>query len=413
MKDAWYIARGKQRCGPFTYEQVRQMAASSVLSPHDMVFNEGASQWVEAENVPGLFPAAVPCLPPEAPVEPAEPRRWQDFGEALVPDPSPTPAREAAQDTSPPSARREEVPEVRPAQQPAPARNRLDAALGIAVALSLPLLVIGGFFFGDGLIGRPISILVGLIWLAAGGRAAATGIIADQRGRLYRRPVLYRIVGIVVALLGMGVLGRGLADLVASIPKIAERLASAPRAQNTRPAKEAAVPRKPPATEVHKDERAVLRYEGKKAPFALWLVPGVWRQSWIKDNPDAEVEFTHKGGEAWALVIAERIQMPVDVLKKAALENFRKRDKDAKIVREETRLVNGAEVLCLTVNASSPEGVPVTVHGYYYAGPQGAIQVLTVTGQNLFQELQPELEGFLNGFEIVKGKPGPSPLQTK
>ncbi len=66
MNDAWYVARNRERCGPFTYEQVRQMAASSVLSPHDLVFNEGASQWVEAVTVPGLFPVAVPrpSLPP-------------------------------------------------------------------------------------------------------------------------------------------------------------------------------------------------------------------------------------------------------------------------------------------------------------------------------------------------------------
>jgi hypothetical protein len=51
---------------------------------------------------------------------------------------------------------------------------------------------------------------------------------------------------------------------------------------------------------------------------------------------------------------------------------------------------------------AKPEGVPITFYGYYYSGDEGAIQVLTWTVQNLFREFKPELEAFLNGFEILQ-----------
>lgn len=44
----------------------------------------------------------------------------------------------------------------------------------------------------------------------------------------------------------------------------------------------------------------------------------------------------------------------------------------------------------------------LTFYGYYYSGDEGSIQIVTWTGQNLFKEMKPELDAFLNGFEIIK-----------
>ena len=105
----------------------------------------------------------------------------------------------------------------------------------------------------------------------------------------------------------------------------------------------------------------------------------------------------------FALVIAERILVPLGTLKKGAVDNWRSVDKNVKVVLEEKRTVNGKEVLCLTAEVESEE-VAFTFHGYYYSGEVGSIQVLTWTGRNLFKEVKPELEAFLNGFEIVEKK---------
>jgi hypothetical protein len=58
MPTQWYLARDRQRTGPYSLDQLRHMAASGELAPEDMVWQEGAGQWVPADSVRGLFAAA-------------------------------------------------------------------------------------------------------------------------------------------------------------------------------------------------------------------------------------------------------------------------------------------------------------------------------------------------------------------
>jgi hypothetical protein len=83
----WYVARHKQKVGPYTTTQLRQLAANGQLRPVDMILGEGQIKWVPAGSVPGLFPATSPPaaaaiipaapLPTKAPIPPAlaAPRR--------------------------------------------------------------------------------------------------------------------------------------------------------------------------------------------------------------------------------------------------------------------------------------------------------------------------------------------------
>jgi hypothetical protein len=89
MNDAWYVDKGKQRCGPFTFEQVKHLADSGLLLPDNMVWNKGAQKWVSAGGVEGLFPPEViPATPPaEAPAD-------NPLPEAL-PAPAPATGKEA------------------------------------------------------------------------------------------------------------------------------------------------------------------------------------------------------------------------------------------------------------------------------------------------------------------------------
>ena len=63
MTGDWYYARDKRRFGLFTFDQFRQLAASGVLSPADMVWQEGTQRWLTAAGVAGLFPAALLTTP--------------------------------------------------------------------------------------------------------------------------------------------------------------------------------------------------------------------------------------------------------------------------------------------------------------------------------------------------------------
>jgi hypothetical protein len=67
--DQWYYAKdSKQRLGPFTTEQLRQLASAGALQPTDMVLKEGAQRWVQASSVGELaFPTSAASVPPPPP----------------------------------------------------------------------------------------------------------------------------------------------------------------------------------------------------------------------------------------------------------------------------------------------------------------------------------------------------------
>lgn len=70
MSEQWYYAKGGQRNGPITPDQLRQLASVGTLLPTDLVWKQGMSQWDEARKIKGLFPmqtAADPSLPPPVP----------------------------------------------------------------------------------------------------------------------------------------------------------------------------------------------------------------------------------------------------------------------------------------------------------------------------------------------------------
>jgi hypothetical protein len=61
----WYYARGREKLGPFTGQQLRQLAADGVVRPDVMVWQQGMPRWLPARSVPGLFAAtdSEPSLP--------------------------------------------------------------------------------------------------------------------------------------------------------------------------------------------------------------------------------------------------------------------------------------------------------------------------------------------------------------
>lgn len=69
----WYVAKDKQKMGPFSTAQLKQMIAARQLRPEDMVLREGQEKWARAATVRGLFPqdeetTATPARTVRAPV---------------------------------------------------------------------------------------------------------------------------------------------------------------------------------------------------------------------------------------------------------------------------------------------------------------------------------------------------------
>jgi hypothetical protein len=57
MTRTWFIARNKQKFGPFTTGQLQQLATLDLVKPTEYVLPEGGNKWVSAALVEGLFPS--------------------------------------------------------------------------------------------------------------------------------------------------------------------------------------------------------------------------------------------------------------------------------------------------------------------------------------------------------------------
>ena len=91
MSDQWYYTENRERRGPFSEAQLKQIAASGQLKPTDLVWKKGMAAWQRASELPWLFPprskAAPPPLPPG--IVPSVPK--------VMPPPLPQEASSSAQ----------------------------------------------------------------------------------------------------------------------------------------------------------------------------------------------------------------------------------------------------------------------------------------------------------------------------
>lgn len=67
MTRQWYYAHEGQQIGPMTFQELQVLAASGRLSPHDLVWSEGMSNWVPARNIADLFSTTKDVAPPTLP----------------------------------------------------------------------------------------------------------------------------------------------------------------------------------------------------------------------------------------------------------------------------------------------------------------------------------------------------------
>lgn len=119
---------------------------------------------------------------------------------------------------------------------------------------------------------------------------------------------------------------------------------------------------------------------------------------------DKELSFVHHDGDVFAMVIAERIPLSREMLRKVVIDKACSVASDFRLLREELRLVGGENVLCLTMGGTL-EKTPFIYHGYYYTGERGTIQVITFTSKGLFDQYVGDMTAFLDGFRVL---PDPS-----
>ena len=146
-----------------------------------------------------------------------------------------------------------------------------------------------------------------------------------------------------------------------------------------------------------KNEKAGFLVKSNKVPCGVYIDPKKWSFSKNKGDDASELSFTLKEKDGYAMLITEKIEIPFETLKMAALSNAREVAPDVSIVKEEYRKVNDKYVLTLQMSGTL-SGIRFTYLGYYYSSPNGTVQLITYTASNLFKDYAADLEDFLNGF---------------
>ncbi|KAB2869110.1 MAG: hypothetical protein F9K37_08835 [Bacteroidales bacterium] len=150
-------------------------------------------------------------------------------------------------------------------------------------------------------------------------------------------------------------------------------------------------------TKFIKDKNSSFLVKSKKLNFGIWINPKEWSFTKGTDSDAFEFQFVLKGEDLYAMLITEKMQIPLESLKGIALENAKNVAPDTKIIKEEYRTVNGIQLLMMQMTGTI-QGMRFVYYGYYYSNQNGTVQLLAYTGENLLKNYVDEIELFLNGF---------------
>lgn len=135
--------------------------------------------------------------------------------------------------------------------------------------------------------------------------------------------------------------------------------------------------------------------------IGVWINPKEWTFSKETDNEDAEYEFNIKNKDIYGMMISENIEIPIETLSGIAYDNAAAVAEEIEIIKKEKRNINGKDVLMLQMNAKI-QGIKIVYCGYYFSNENGTVQLLTYTGQKIFENNQEKIFEFLNGFVEIE-----------
>ena len=143
--------------------------------------------------------------------------------------------------------------------------------------------------------------------------------------------------------------------------------------------------------------KATEKLDILRGKATVYYDPAAW-QITKSDDPN-RITLAHANGDGYAMLIAERLEMSMDALRRMALKNAQAAAPNASIIGERNRLVNGKNVLELEIRGTL-DGVDFAYLGYYYSSTAGTIQFITYTSSNLIAEYRPTFQELLNGLVV-------------
>jgi hypothetical protein len=70
----WFFTSNRQQMGPVSLIELKELARSGVLLPHDLVWQEGMAEWAQASTIKDLLPPSLQSSGQAVPPRPGRPR---------------------------------------------------------------------------------------------------------------------------------------------------------------------------------------------------------------------------------------------------------------------------------------------------------------------------------------------------
>jgi hypothetical protein len=137
--------------------------------------------------------------------------------------------------------------------------------------------------------------------------------------------------------------------------------------------------------------------KGKKNKYEICYRTDQWKLLPDTVFKDADYALEHREGDLMAMIITQRMQIPLIKIKESAIESFRKNNTEFKISEEQKIMVNGSTGLLLKIDALV-DGIPVSYLNGYFSTGEGTFQLITYTGYNLFDHYRNDMMEFISGF---------------
>jgi hypothetical protein len=160
----------------------------------------------------------------------------------------------------------------------------------------------------------------------------------------------------------------------------------------------------PPPANRQRSPEATQPHEGPGGS-TIWVDPTEW--TWVKSDSANTLVLVYKTGMAQVRLVADDKPVEQEKLLDGLLERLKKVDPEPKLLFQETRRINGVDMLCVQVKVSDGKR-DVVYYGVAHGNENGSIELFTVTWEGLLGGYYEDLTQAIEGLELA-GKAGTQP----
>lgn len=150
--------------------------------------------------------------------------------------------------------------------------------------------------------------------------------------------------------------------------------------------------------------RTVRRYSNRSFlndKFSIRVNSNDWSADPDDESDEVDEQFVYTGSDSdtWFQVIAENVELSLQVMPDIILANASDLDPNATITESGSRTVNGEITFWARMEVES-SGIPFSFYYHIYTGDEGTVQIIGWTYKTLFEEKAPLFEEIFSSFLV-------------